>query len=153
VIVTFDTNILVYAVDFEAGPRHQRAADLVERAIRHRLGIITLQALGEFFNVLTRKMRVEAKAAAELVEGWMAALPVHSAGDGELADAMRVVREHRMQFWDAMLWAAARRAGIRYLLTEDLQDGRTLEGVTFLNPFAPGNVALIDRHLPAANVQ
>lgn len=152
-IVTFDTNILVYAVDFEAGPRHQRAADLVERAIRNRLGIITLQALGEFFNVLTRKMRIEARAAAELVEGWMAALPVHSAGEGELADAMRVVREHRIQFWDAMLWAAARRAGVRYLLTEDLQDGRILEGVTFLDPFAPSNAALIDRHLPVIAIQ
>ena len=152
-IVTFDTNILVYAVDFEAGPRHLRAADLVERATRNRVGIITLQALGEFFNVLTRKMKIEAAAAAEFVEGWMAALPVHSAGEGELADAMRVVREHRLRFWDAMLWAAARRAGARYLLTEDLQDGRILEGVTFLDPFAPGNVALIDRHLPATVVQ
>lgn len=35
-----------------------------------------------------------------------------------------------------MLWATARRAGCRLLLSEDLQDGRFLGGVLFRNPFA-----------------
>lgn len=38
-------------------------------------------------------------------------------------------------FEDAVLWATARRVGCTTLLTEDLQDGRTLDGVTFRNPF------------------
>jgi predicted nucleic acid-binding protein len=47
-------------------------------------------------------------------------------------------------FWDAMLWASARRAGVRHLLTEDLQDGFALQGVTFINPFNRQNDQLID---------
>jgi predicted nucleic acid-binding protein len=35
-----------------------------------------------------------------------------------------------------MMWAVAREAGCRYLLSEDFQSGRTLLGVTFVNPFA-----------------
>jgi predicted nucleic acid-binding protein len=34
-----------------------------------------------------------------------------------------------------MLWATARRAGCRLIVTEDFQDGRELGGVRFVNPF------------------
>jgi len=34
-----------------------------------------------------------------------------------------------------------------HLLTEDLQDGLTLQGVTFVNPFNRGNDRLIDEVL------
>ncbi len=47
-----------------------------------------------------------------------------------------------------MLWATARRAGCRLLLSEDFQDGRDLGGVLFLNPFDPANRRLLDLALP-----
>jgi predicted nucleic acid-binding protein len=47
-----------------------------------------------------------------------------------------------------MLWASARRAGVRHMLSEDFQDGFALQGVTFINPFNPENNPLIDRLLP-----
>jgi predicted nucleic acid-binding protein len=47
-----------------------------------------------------------------------------------------------------MLWATVRRAGVRLLITEDLQDGRILEGVRFVDPFAAHNDALIEREIP-----
>jgi predicted nucleic acid-binding protein len=47
-----------------------------------------------------------------------------------------------------MLWATADRVGVRYLLTEDFQDGRVLGGVTFVNPFEGGNEALFAKILP-----
>jgi predicted nucleic acid-binding protein len=80
---------------------------------------LALQALAEFFAIATRKKDVSAESAIEFV------------------DAMHAVRDHRIGFWDAMLWAVAREAGCRYLLSGNFQPGRTLEGVTFVNPFAP----------------
>jgi predicted nucleic acid-binding protein len=62
--------------------------------------------------------------------------------------ALEAVRAHRLPFWDAMLWASARRAGVRHMLSEDFQDGFALQGVTFINPFNPENNPLIDRLLP-----
>ena len=35
-----------------------------------------------------------------------------------------------------MLWATARQSGCSAVLTEDMQHGRRLGGVAFLNPFA-----------------
>jgi predicted nucleic acid-binding protein len=53
-----------------------------------------------------------------------------------------------LAFWDAMLWASAQRAGVSRMLTEYLQDGFTLQDVTFINPFKRENNALIDKLLP-----
>jgi len=44
-----------------------------------------------------------------------------------------------------MLWAFAQRAGVKYLLTDDFQDGFTLRGVTFVNPFNQKNDQLIEK--------
>ncbi|MEJ0071427.1 MAG: hypothetical protein WDO24_24820 [Pseudomonadota bacterium] len=35
------------------------------------------------------------------------------------------------------------------LISEDFQDGRTLDGVRFVNPFNPTNDELVDTILPA----
>ena len=56
---------------------------------------------------------------------------------------MRVMESHRISFWDAMLWATARRAGCGAILTEDFQDGRLLGGVRFINPFVDENEARV----------
>jgi predicted nucleic acid-binding protein len=148
VSVSFDTNVLVYAADKDAGHRHRRAVEIVGRAILSRSGILALQALGEFFHVVTRKVGLDNGTAMAFIEGWLAVMPVQCATDRDLIDAGRVVRDHGLPFWDAMLWAAVRSAGVRYLLTEDLQDGRVLEGVTFVNPFSSANGPLVDTLLP-----
>jgi predicted nucleic acid-binding protein len=51
-----------------------------------------------------------------------------STKDGDLSAALDAVKKHRLAFWDAMLWAAAQRAGVRHLLTEELQDGFEIGG-------------------------
>ena len=53
---TLDTNILVYAVDRDAGDRHGTAIDLVDKAAEQDC-ILTLQALSEFFYAVTVKER------------------------------------------------------------------------------------------------
>lgn len=147
-MISFDTNILVYAADAAAGERHRRAAELIERSIRRGNCVQALQSLCEFFSVVTRKSGIEPGAAAAFIEGWRAVTIVEAAVAADLSEAMRAVREHRLGFWDAMLWAIVRRAGVRILISEDFQDGRVLEGVKIGNPFAERNAALIERALP-----
>jgi predicted nucleic acid-binding protein len=98
---------------------------------------LALQALAEFFAIATRKKDVSAESAIEFVDGWHMVFRTVSATPQTMRAAMHAVRDHRIGFWDAMLWAVAREAGCRYLLSGNFQPGRTLEGVTFVNPFAP----------------
>ena len=73
-------------------------------------------------------------AEAQIVD-WMELFPVARAGPASLLKAVKAVRLHRLSFWDAMLWATVREAGVKQLISEDFQNGRELEGVTFVNPF------------------
>jgi predicted nucleic acid-binding protein len=147
-MLSFDTNVLVYATAARADARVSRAQDLLARAMRATTSILLLQSLSEFSNVAIRKARIPANAVKTTIEAWRAVLPVHSADDSDLVLALEAVRAHRLPFWDAMLWASARRAGVRHMLSEDFQDGFDLQGVTFINPFNPENNPLIDRLLP-----
>jgi len=65
-------------------------------------------------------------------------------------DAMDAVADHGWSFWDAMIWATAKRAGCRLLISEDGQNGRTLGGVTIVNPFLPSSSALLSQALGAS---
>lgn len=95
----------------------------------------------------TRKIGLDPRAASAFVEDWQSVAPVKPADVGDLKDAMRAVGEHGLSFWDAMLWATARRIGVRLLISEDFQDGRIVEGVRIANPFVQSNAALIDREI------
>jgi predicted nucleic acid-binding protein len=52
-------------------------------------------------------------------------------------EAIRGVREYQLSFWDALIWAAARLNQIPILFSEDFNLGSVMEGVRFVNPFAP----------------
>jgi hypothetical protein len=49
--------------------------------------------------------------------------------------AIDVHRLHGISFWDALLVRCASAASCRTLLTEDMNHGQTIEGVTIVNPF------------------
>ncbi len=131
---SLDTNVLVYAVDRDAGVRHGLSRALVGRAARSDC-VLAAQALAEFFHATTRKGLLAPAAASALVRDWLDVFHVTSANTATLVDAMDTVGEHRLSFWDAMLWATARQSGCSVILSEDMQDGRRLGGVEFVNPF------------------
>jgi len=147
-MISFDTNILVYATASISDEKVTRARDLLARAMRAAMGVLLLQTLAEFSNVAIRKARIPATAVRTIVEAWLAVLPVQVADESDLLLALEAVRAHRLPFWDALLWASAQRAGVRHLLSEDFQDGFALQDVTFINPFNRENNQLVDKLLP-----
>jgi predicted nucleic acid-binding protein len=47
-----------------------------------------------------------------------------------------------ISYGDALIVAAAERSGARWLLSEDLEDGRDFAGLTAVNPFGPNPIRL-----------
>ncbi len=98
-----------------------------------------MQVLGEFFRVVTGKIRppltpVDAHAqVAALIRAW----PVLPVTPLIVLEAARGVRDHRLGYWDAQLWATARLNQIPTVLSEDFADGQTLDAVRFHDPFLP----------------
>jgi predicted nucleic acid-binding protein len=144
VICTFDTNLLVYTMGPAADAKRIRARDLIVRGMRGGNAILLLQSLAEFSNIATRKLRLGSDLVMRRVQAWSNVFPVQAAAQTDLVAALQLFHDHGLQFWDALLCATAIRAGVEYLITEDLQDGRTLFGVTIVNPFTPANDALIE---------
>jgi predicted nucleic acid-binding protein len=147
-VISFDTNVLVYATSTVSDVKVTRARDLVARAMRAASSVLLLQTLAEFSNVAIRKARIPVRDIRRTIDAWRAVMPVQAADISDLSAALEAARAHRMAFWDAMLWASAQRAGVRHMLTEDLQDGLALQGVSFINPFKRENDRLIDEVLP-----
>lgn len=104
---SLDTNILVYAVDRDAGERHEQARALIGRAAK-RDCVLAVQALAEFFHVTTRKNLLKPARASAFVQDWLNVFYITSADGAVLINAVGAVEAHRLSFWDAMLWATAR---------------------------------------------
>lgn len=145
--VAFDTNILIYAIDTAAGPRHTAAGALIERVLVGGTGLLILQTMTEFYSVATGKLGIHSRDALLFLDELRAVLAVHASDERDFDRATRGERRG-LSFWDALIWATADRVGVRYLLTEDFQDGRVLGDVTFVDPFEDENRALLGRILP-----
>ena len=144
--MSFDSNVLVYTVD-RRDHRHERAVALLARAVRADC-MLSVQSVAEFYHVVTRRRLAPAAEAQAQVDDMLASFPTVTYDARVLGEAIAAARRHGLAFWDAMLWATVRAAGCRVLLTEDLQDGRTLGGVQIVDPFVPANDRLVDLLLP-----
>jgi predicted nucleic acid-binding protein len=144
--LTLDSNILIYAL-FGADRRHAAAVDVVQRASRGDC-VQTLQSLGECFRVLVAKHRLAAQDAGSKIKRLQQLFSIVAADETALEKAMAAVAAHRLQFWDAMLWATAKLAGCRVIVTENYQGLQELEGVRFLDPFHLDDKDSLDLVLP-----
>ena len=133
-----DSNILVYAFDPSEPGKHAGAIDALNRLMASGRGRISCQVLGEFFRVVIEKIRAPLSPSegyqqvASLVRTW----PIFPTTPLVVLEAARGVRDHRLPYWDAQIWAAARLHQVPIVLSEDFAHGRTLDGVRFVNPFA-----------------
>jgi predicted nucleic acid-binding protein len=132
-----DTNVLVYAHDRSEPARQSVAQAVLEQLWVDRTGVLSTQVLQELYVVATRKLdppmrRAAARELVALYGVW----PVVQVDVALVVSASELEERHTLSFRDALIVEAARRAGATRLLTEDLQQGRRIGGVSIENPFA-----------------
>jgi predicted nucleic acid-binding protein len=137
--VLIDTNVLVYSHDPHDAGKQQRSLELMEALQDNGSGCISVQSLAEFFSVATRGHEPLLSVASactrqsELAQMWR----VLDLTPAIALEASAGVRDHKLAYWDAQIWATARLNQVGLVLSEDFQDGQWLEGVRFVNPFLP----------------
>ncbi len=134
-MILLDTNVLVYAFDVRQPSLQQKAKAVVLRAEETVSGRLSVQCLSEFFRVATAKMQLPAAEMFRQVEYWQSAFPVFPLTSQIVLKAARGVRDHHLSYYDAQIWASARLNQVPVIFSEDFQDGQTLEGIRFVNPF------------------
>jgi len=130
-----DSNILVYVEGVNGAEREAASRALIGQ-LPLKMTFVPAQALGELYNVLTRKAGWPGDRARTAVLAWKDSFPVVPTTASAIADAVDLAADHRMGVWDSVMMSVAAEAGCRLLLSEDLQDGFTWRGITVVNPFA-----------------
>jgi predicted nucleic acid-binding protein len=127
-----DTNVLVYAVTSD-DPRAEIAAALMAKG-----GRISVQVLNEFANIARRTLDWPWSDIVQALGAFRALCSEPLAiGIGTHEAAIDIAERDGISFYDALIVASALEAGCSMLLSEDMQDGRTIAGrLTIRNPFA-----------------
>lgn len=130
----FDTNILLYAYDSDAGEKRAVASRLVASALREPTRTaISVQVLQEFFVNFTRSGQSDAIAATLIDDfsAWKIVANTHEL----FLEGLQAKARWQLSLWDAMIVAAAAQVDAPVLYTEDLNHGQHYGPVRVINPF------------------
>ncbi len=135
--VALDTNILAYLAGVSAGPEDDAKISEVRQTISQLAAISSLvaplQALGELFVVL-RRTGMSPIEAREAVLEFSQGLATAPASEQTMLAALDLVVDHKLQYWDALIVSTAAEAACGILLSEDMQHGFVVRGLTVINP-------------------
>lgn len=132
----FDTNVLLYLYDDDFPEKKARALEVFEEEVGADRAVLSTQVLQEFYVNATRKLaRPLSPGRAEARVRDLSLLPLVRVDAALILATIARSRELMLSFWDALIVEAALSAGADRLLTEDLQHGQQIAGLTIENPF------------------
>jgi predicted nucleic acid-binding protein len=132
--VFVDTNVFVYADDRSARTKRVRARTVLSELIRAKRVVVSTQVMQEYFAAAIKKLGLSPERARIRVER-LNRLDVVIVRPELILGAIDLCRLHALSFWDALVVRSASAAGCGRLLSEDMQDGQTIDGVRIENPF------------------
>jgi len=137
--ILIDTNLLIYLYDQNQSDKQNQSERVLEQLELTPSGRLSVQALAEFFSVATRKLspNLTPAEALEQVNLFMRLWRVFDLTPMIVMEAGRGVRDHKLSYYDAQVWATARLNQVPVVFSEDFRSGSLLEGVRFVNPFLP----------------
>jgi predicted nucleic acid-binding protein len=131
-----DSNVLVYLFDQDTPRKKTTAQRLLQTEGAAGNVLLSTQVLQEFYVTVTRKLARPLKpdTAFEVVNQF-AALPLVVIDPPLILSAIRRSQQDSISFWDSLIIDAALKGGAERLWSEDLQDGRIVNGMRIENPF------------------
>ena len=133
-MVFIDTNVWVYALSGQDHAKRKIAIELIASTYRDDMICVSSQVLKEFANFAFKRTK---KTAAQ-INAMLAKIGSYSfaADTTELiCDATTGKEKWQVGFYDALILAAANKAGCTVIYTEDLNDGQVYDTVKTINPF------------------
>jgi predicted nucleic acid-binding protein len=129
-----DTNVVAYAFDTSAPLKRSRARELMSKSN----WVVSWQVIQEFSNLALHKF-ASRMTPADLTEYLDLVLWPHCTvlpGPEIYRSATTLHSQTQYRFYDCLIVSAALASGASVLLSEDLQEGRVIGGLTIRNPFS-----------------
>ncbi len=146
-----DANILIHPLDARDPIKQQRAIQTLLQLDGRGDAALAAQVLAEYANVALKKFGLPASNVYQHIQGYETSFTVYPLTPAVVLEAVRGLRDHRLAYYDAQIWAVAKLYQVPVILSEDFNSGGTLlvpsaapyglgtlEGVHFLNPFDVG---------------
>ena len=138
-LVFLDTNVLLYAFDDRYLDKQQRARQWIGECWVRRCGRLSTQVLNEFYSNARKRFATaisagDARAEVRRYQAWNPWIVDQST----VESAWAVESRYQLNYWDALMVAAAQHQSCTLLLTEDLQHGQRIDKLQILNPFIVG---------------
>ena len=129
----------MYAHDPRDRKKQEQAFRVLDSLVSSGRAVLSVQCLTEFFSVTTLRLPepLEQAVALAQVERLIRSCRVLDVTPAVVLEGCRGSTEYALPIWDALIWAVGKLNQIGYILTEDAEHERFLEGVRFLNPFHP----------------
>jgi len=143
-LVFADTNVLLYLLDSTDRQKQAAAREWIDALWASGRGRLSWQVLNEYYENAVRKLRAPAKMVRSTVEGYAEWGPAEWSV-GLLRRGWHWTDHAGISYWDSLIVAAAEASGCHYLLSEDLQEGRTFGSVQVISPFQTGPAAILQR--------
>ena len=126
----FDTNVLLYLLSADETKANRAEEELSAG------GIVSVQVLNEFASVASRKLSMSIAEIREALAAIRAVCKIVPISEQTHDLGLKVVERYGLSVHDAMIVAAALLAGCKTLLSEDMQNGQTIDGTLEVrNPF------------------
>ncbi len=129
-----DTNLLLYTLDGSNLAKQAAALAWRDALWERRLGRLSWQVLNEFYANATGKMGAPPATARQMVESYAQWQAVEFTLTF-LQRAWHWTDQAGVDYWDALILAAAERTGCRYLLSEDFPHERRYGPMQVIDPF------------------
>ncbi len=128
--IFLDSNVILYLLSADASK-----ADIAE-ALLSQQPTISVQVLNEITSVCHRKLKMPWVETLELLAAVKATCTVVPLTVETHAQAVQIAQQYQLSFYDAHIVATAMGCGAHTLMSEDMHDGLSLQGLRIKNPFS-----------------
>ena len=128
-----DTNIWLYSF---IQSQNKDKTEIASAIIKECEIVISTQIINEMCVNLIKKVDFSEKKIRNLIESLYRKYTVFELSQDIFLKSSNIRANHTFSFWDSVVAASALDCDAEYLITEDMQDGFTLEDkLTIINPF------------------
>jgi predicted nucleic acid-binding protein len=120
-----DSNVFLYLYSTDEDVKREKAI----AALKEHKCVTSTQALNEFCNVCTKKWKLPVEDIEKAVDEICGACMVYPLTPEIIKQALPLYSRYGYSFYDCLMLSAALSSHCNLLLSEDMQDGQTIDGV------------------------
>lgn len=128
--VFIDTNIFIYAIFDKNSQKREKVIKLLDKLQNKgkKEVIISTQVLGEIFNTLHRKFKVDKNKIIDKLEIIAENTIIKDITETTVRQSWEIAKKNNYSYYDCLIIASALENKCKILYSEDMQDGHSLDG-------------------------